>query len=73
MAEITSKRFMAPLQRSDFTFRLSAPGSYKLFYDSIKIMHDFTDKVIEDRRTALQKSIADGTYKPMGMSKNFFY
>lgn len=56
---------MKPAQRFDFYFKLTAYSSYHKMKKSIEIMHEFTDKVIRERREALEKSIKDGTFVAM--------
>lgn len=63
VAEITAERFLRPSQRFDAVMRFTAPAEYKRLKDSIDLMHDFTDKVIGERRKMLEKSIADGSYR----------
>lgn len=55
-------------QRFDLTFYLTEPRIALKLERCIKTMHEFTDNVIEKRHIALEKSIADGSYKPMGNS-----
>ena len=63
------KRSITPGLSYDFIMRLIAAKEYKLLNDSIKIMHDFGNKVIIERREALEKSKADGTFKAHGELK----
>lgn len=65
VTNITSKRFINVWQRIDWLFRLTAPAEAKRFDESIKIMHNFTEHIIKERRQALEQSIAEGTYKSM--------
>ncbi|XP_034108207.1 probable cytochrome P450 4d14 [Drosophila albomicans] len=57
VSNMMAERFMNPLQRFDFTMRIFFPLLHRKLQKNIKSMHDFTDKVIEERRDALQKSI----------------
>ncbi|XP_030378385.1 probable cytochrome P450 4d14 [Scaptodrosophila lebanonensis] len=63
VSSITAERFMNPIQRLDGWMRVFFPRVYRKLHENIKSMHDFTDGVIEERREALQKSIADGTHQ----------
>ncbi|XP_023307621.2 probable cytochrome P450 4d14 [Lucilia cuprina] len=65
VADIIATRFMKPAQRFEFLFRLLEYRSYRKMKQSIEIMHNFTDKVIRERREALEKSIKDGTFVAM--------
>lgn len=58
-----AERFMSPLQRYDSTMRLFFPSVYRKLMKNIKIMHDFTDKVISERRDTLQKSLSESNGK----------
>lgn len=58
-----AERFMSPLQRYDSTMRLFFPFVYCKLMKNIKIMHDFTDKVISERRDTLQKSLSESNGK----------
>lgn len=53
-------RMMNFVQRYDWSFALTAPKLSKTVQDGIKTMHNFTIKVIEERRAALEQSIANG-------------
>ncbi|KAH8419833.1 hypothetical protein KR009_003099 [Drosophila setifemur] len=57
-----AERFMTPLQRNDITMRLFYPKLMAKLNRSVQTMHDFTNKVITDRRNLLQKSIDEGSY-----------
>lgn len=52
-----AERFMNPLQRFDSTMRIFFPLLFRKLNQHIKAMHDFTDKVISERRDTLQKSL----------------
>ncbi|XP_005184045.1 probable cytochrome P450 4d14 isoform X2 [Musca domestica] len=62
-SNIMSDRFMKPFDRFDGYFRIFHNQRYRHLQKCIKIMHEFTDKVIAERRDALQKSIDNGTYE----------
>ncbi|XP_061400079.1 probable cytochrome P450 4d14 [Musca vetustissima] len=62
-SNIMSDRFMKPFDRFDTYYRIFHNKKYRHLQNCIKIMHDFTDKVIAERRDALQKSIENGTYQ----------
>lgn len=51
--------------RYNWLFPLAAPLVYRRLQKDIAIMQDFTDKVIRERRTILERARADGTYKPL--------
>lgn len=59
VTNITTKRFINVWHRINWIFRLSAPDDYKLLNESIKLMHDFTENIIMERREALEKSISE--------------
>ncbi|KAM7346802.1 putative cytochrome P450 4d14 isoform 2-T2 [Cochliomyia hominivorax] len=63
LSRIMANRFIKPLQRTNFLFRLTAPKAYQESERCIKILHDFTIDVIEKRRAALEESIEDGSFK----------
>ncbi|TMW51287.1 hypothetical protein DOY81_003606, partial [Sarcophaga bullata] len=63
VADIIATRFMIPLQRFEFLFKIMEKKSYNKMKRSIEIMHNFTDKVIMERREALEKSIKAGTFQ----------
>lgn len=52
-------------QRYEWLFRVTAPLLHRKLLSDIRIMHDFTDKVIRERREAVERAKADGTYKPL--------
>ncbi|XP_061400078.1 probable cytochrome P450 4d14 [Musca vetustissima] len=62
-SNIMSDRVVRPFDRFDGFFRIFNNKTYRHLQNCIKIMHEFTDKVIEERRDALQKSIENGTYQ----------
>ncbi|XP_002075257.3 probable cytochrome P450 4d14 [Drosophila willistoni] len=61
-SNMLAERFLSPAQRFDTTMKIFYPKLYNTLTKTIQTMHDFTDSVIADRRAALQKSIADGSY-----------
>ncbi|XP_075155796.1 putative cytochrome P450 4d14 [Haematobia irritans] len=64
VAYITWYRFMNPLRYSDFNFMLLAPRYYLELHKNIRVMHAFTEKLIEERRATLKKSIEEGFNQP---------
>ncbi|EDW57109.1 probable cytochrome P450 4d20 [Drosophila virilis] len=52
-------------QRYEWLFRLTAPLLHMKLVRDIRIMHDFTDKVIRERREAVERAKADGSYRPL--------
>lgn len=65
MVYIQPDRMLKFSQRYEWLFRLTAPLLHRRLVNDIRIMHDFTDKVIRERRSALERAIADGSYKPL--------
>ncbi|EDV95529.1 probable cytochrome P450 4d20 [Drosophila grimshawi] len=63
VVNIQTDRWLKFSQRYNWLFRLTAPILYKQLLSDIRIMHDFTDKVIHERRGAVERSKADGTYQ----------
>ncbi|EDW60801.1 probable cytochrome P450 4d14 [Drosophila virilis] len=57
VSNMMAERFMNPLQRFDSTMRIFFPLLFRKLNQHIKAMHDFTDKVISERRDTLQKSL----------------
>ena len=57
VTKILSKRFINVWHRIDWIFRLTAPKEYKRLNESIKLMHDFTENIIMERRQSLEQSI----------------
>lgn len=55
--DIIATRGMKPVQYYDIGFILTAFPSYLKLKKSIKILHNFTDKVINDRRATLQNNL----------------
>ncbi|EDW87740.1 probable cytochrome P450 4d21 [Drosophila yakuba] len=64
---IESKRLASVSMRYDWLFPLAAPLVYRRLQKDIAIMQDFTNKVIRERRAILERTKADGTYKPLIM------
>ena len=53
-------RFMNPFQRSDVLMALTSPLEFLKARKQIKLMHDFTDRVIAERKLQLEKSLGNG-------------
>ncbi|KAM7350273.1 uncharacterized protein ACRADG_008888 [Cochliomyia hominivorax] len=70
VADIFATRFMKATQRFDWFFKLTCYKTYLRMKKSIEIMHEFTDKVITERREALEKSIKNGTFVAMSNETN---
>ncbi|XP_017484850.1 PREDICTED: cytochrome P450 4d2-like [Rhagoletis zephyria] len=60
-AATMSQRFLKPFWRFDWVFRLVANSVYKQMLEDIRVMHQFTNKVIFERRAALEKQKLDNT------------
>lgn len=56
-----AERFVSPLQRFDQTMRIFYPLLFRKLNRNIKAMHEFTDKVIAERRDTLQKTLNEST------------
>ncbi|XP_017057725.1 probable cytochrome P450 4d20 [Drosophila ficusphila] len=54
-------------QRYDWLFPLAAPLLRRRLLSDIRVMHDFTDKVIRERRATVERAKADGTYRPLSL------
>jgi len=52
-------------QRYGWLFPLAAPLLHRRLLSDIRVMHDFTDKVIRERRETVERAKADGTYRPL--------
>jgi len=52
-------------QRYNWLFPLAAPFVYRRLQRDLRIMKDFTNKVIRERRAILERSKADGSYQPL--------
>ncbi|EDW10178.1 probable cytochrome P450 4d14 [Drosophila mojavensis] len=61
VSSIMAERFVSPLQRFDETMRIFYPLLFRKLNRNIKAMHDFTDKVIAERRATLQKTLGEST------------
>ncbi|XP_043065323.1 LOW QUALITY PROTEIN: probable cytochrome P450 4d21 [Drosophila ficusphila] len=62
---IESNRMASFLQRFDWLFPLATPRVYRRLKNDIRTMQEFTDQVIRERRSVLERSKADGTYQPL--------
>ncbi|XP_075168007.1 putative cytochrome P450 4d14 [Haematobia irritans] len=71
-ADIMASRIVHPFNRFDWYFRIFSNKRYRHQKQCLKIMHEFTDKVIAERRQALQKSIAEGTFQEGTNAANEF-
>lgn len=54
-------RFVNVWFREDFVFRLFSPKLYNRLKDDIKLMHDFTENIIEERRNTLVENATSFT------------
>uniref|UniRef100_W8BYC8 Cytochrome P450 4d2 n=3 Tax=Ceratitis capitata TaxID=7213 RepID=W8BYC8_CERCA len=61
VTNILAKRFINIWQRIDIIFRLVARKDAQEFYSSIKLMHEFTERIIIDRRSALEETLANNS------------
>ncbi|XP_053951793.1 cytochrome P450 4d2-like isoform X2 [Anastrepha ludens] len=59
IANTMAHRFLKPTWRLNWLFRLVANSEYKKMVQNTVIMHKFTNKVIVDRRAALEKKIIE--------------
>ncbi|XP_034483225.1 probable cytochrome P450 4d20 [Drosophila innubila] len=64
---IQPDRMLKFSQRYEWLFRLTAPLMHHKLVNDIRIMHEFTDKVIGERRSAVERAIADGSYRPLSL------
>lgn len=55
--DIISERFVKVWNRIDWIFRLTAPQQYKLLKENIKLMHEFTERIIMERRETLEENL----------------
>ncbi|EDW78816.1 uncharacterized protein Dwil_GK12509 [Drosophila willistoni] len=55
-------------QRYGWLFRLTCPLLHRKLVRDIGIMHDFTDKVIRERRAAVEQAKANGSYQPLSLA-----
>uniref|UniRef100_A0A1A9W294 Cytochrome P450 n=1 Tax=Glossina brevipalpis TaxID=37001 RepID=A0A1A9W294_9MUSC len=63
VCKVMGERFVTPVYRFGQLYRLIAPNGYRQLQHNINILHNFTNEVIEKRRSALEKDIQDGTYE----------
>lgn len=61
VTNIVSQRFIKVWQRNYWIFRLTSPKEYKRLNDSIKLMHEFTENIIMERRQSLEKSLSENS------------
>ncbi|KAI8039086.1 probable cytochrome P450 4d20 [Drosophila gunungcola] len=54
-------------QRYDWLFPLVAPFLHRRLLSEIRVMHEFTDKVIRERRETVERAKANGTYRPLSL------
>ncbi|KAM7350274.1 uncharacterized protein ACRADG_008889 [Cochliomyia hominivorax] len=64
VTNITARRFINVWHRINWIFRLTAPRENKRLQESIKLMHDFTENIIMERRKALEKSLNENSQIP---------
>ncbi|ALC42256.1 Cyp4d14 [Drosophila busckii] len=64
VSNMMAERFMNPLQRFDCTMRVFYPKLFATLNHHIKSMHDFTDKVIRERRETLTSSLNRSSAHP---------
>ncbi|BFF98995.1 probable cytochrome P450 4d20 [Drosophila madeirensis] len=64
---IQSDRMFKFSQRYDWLFRLTCPVLHCKLLGDIRIMHDFTNKVIRERRATVEQAKADGSYRPLSL------
>ncbi|KAL7733614.1 hypothetical protein ACLKA6_005070 [Drosophila palustris] len=64
---IQPDRMLKFSQRYEWLFRLTAPLLHRKLVNDIRIMHEFTDEVIRERRSTLEQAIADGSYRPLSL------
>ncbi|XP_037709116.1 probable cytochrome P450 4d21 isoform X2 [Drosophila subpulchrella] len=67
VVSIESNRLSSVTQRYNWLFPLAAPLVYRRLQRGIRIMKDFTNKVIRERRAILERSRADGSYQPLSL------
>lgn len=65
MVYIQPDRMFKFSQRYDWLFPLAAPLLHRKLLADIRAMHDFTDKVIRERRETVERARADGSYRPL--------
>ncbi|XP_034108259.1 probable cytochrome P450 4d20 [Drosophila albomicans] len=64
---IQPDRMLKFSQRYEWLFRLTAPLLHRKLVSDIRIMHDFTDKVIRERRSTVERALTDGSYRPLSL------
>ncbi|XP_020814406.1 probable cytochrome P450 4d20 [Drosophila serrata] len=62
---IQPDRMFKVSQRYDWLFPLLAPLLHRQLVNDIRVMHEFTDKVIRERRATVERAKADGSYRPL--------
>ncbi|XP_005184050.1 probable cytochrome P450 4d14 [Musca domestica] len=65
-SSIMSDRLIKPFDRFDGYYRIFHNRKYHHLQECIKIMHNFTDQIIAERREALQKSLKKKMLQPVG-------
>uniref|UniRef100_A0A1B0ALV1 Cytochrome P450 n=1 Tax=Glossina palpalis gambiensis TaxID=67801 RepID=A0A1B0ALV1_9MUSC len=64
-SDIISKRFVKVWLRINWIFRLLAPHDYRRLMESIRLMHEFTEKIIMERRKTLQENLKKESYEAL--------
>ncbi|KAI8115367.1 Cytochrome P450 4d2 [Lucilia cuprina] len=64
VTNITARRFVNVWHRINWIFRLTAAEDYKRLNDSIKLMHDFTENIIMERRKTLEETLQKNSHIP---------
>ncbi|XP_022212279.2 probable cytochrome P450 4d20 [Drosophila obscura] len=67
VVNIQSDRMFKFSQRFDWLFSRTCPVLHCKLLGDIRIMHDFTDKVIRERRATVEQARADGSYRPLSL------
>ncbi|XP_011176869.1 cytochrome P450 4d2 [Zeugodacus cucurbitae] len=57
VTDVLSQRILNIWQRIECIFRLFSPIEAKLLYANLKLLHDFTDRIIVERRAALEQKL----------------
>ncbi|KAL1445549.1 hypothetical protein MTO96_029148 [Rhipicephalus appendiculatus] len=70
VGELFLERLMRPLLQIDFIYNFTASG--RDFRQCIDVIHSFARKVIEERKTELQKEVNEGTLKLDSSSESEF-
>uniref|UniRef100_A0A224YKM0 Cytochrome n=1 Tax=Rhipicephalus zambeziensis TaxID=60191 RepID=A0A224YKM0_9ACAR len=70
VGELFLERLMRPLLQIDFIYNFTASG--RDFRKCIDVIHSFARKVIDDRKTELQKEVNEGTLKLDSSSESEF-